>query len=75
MMFSVFPAIYASENGDKELLTSPPASPLFYAKYMMDKDDNLWYHSYWVKFATHYPKNKVYWGRGNAWDLRPSQDT
>lgn len=67
MMFSVFPAIYASENGDKELLDIAARQPSLYAKYMMDKDDNLWYHSYWFKFATHYPKNKVYWGRGNAW--------
>ncbi|MDD3946364.1 MAG: glycoside hydrolase family 88 protein [Clostridia bacterium] len=67
MMFSVFPAIYASENGDKELLDIAARQPAVYAKYMMDSEENLWYHSYWVKKATHYPINKVFWGRGNGW--------
>ncbi len=67
MMFSVFPAIYARDTGDKELLDIAARQPALYAGYMMDKDDGLWYHSYWVKKQAHYPKRKIFWARGNGW--------
>ncbi len=67
MMFSVFPARYAAEEGDKELLEVAARQPALYADCMMDKDDHLWYHSYWVKRGSHYPKRKYYWARGNGW--------
>ena len=34
---------------------------------MLDKEKNLWAHSYWVKQKTAYPKNNIFWGRGNGW--------
>lgn len=67
MMFSVFPARYAAENGDKELLDFAARQPGLYAGYMQDSEDKLWYHSYWVKDGTHYPRKKLFWGRGNGW--------
>lgn len=67
MMFSVFPTRYAMENGDKELRDFAARQPRLYAGYMQDAGDKLWYHSYWVKAKTHFPKSKIYWGRGNGW--------
>ena len=67
MMFSVFPAIYASKEGDPDLLEIAARQPALYAGCMMDRDDDLWYHSYWVKRGSHYPKRKYYWARGNGW--------
>ncbi len=67
MMFSVFPSLYASHTGDTELLTISARQPRVMAKYMMDPADGLWYHSYWVKQKTHYPRRKLYWARGNGW--------
>ena len=67
MMFSVFAAQYAKENNDKELMEIAAIQPSVFAKYLMDSEDNLWYHSYWTKKATHFPISKFYWGRGNGW--------
>ncbi len=67
MMFSVFPAGYAMENNDEKLKDIAASQVGVFAKYLMDKDDGLWYHSYWTGLATHYPISKIYWGRGNAW--------
>ena len=67
MMFSVFPARYAAENGDTELMDFAARQPRLYAGYMMDGEDSLWYHSYWVKARRHHPNKKVFWGRGNGW--------
>jgi len=66
MMFSVFPAIYATENKDSELLDFAARQPGVYAKYLQDKDKKLWYHSYWVKRNSPYPPH-LFWGRGNGW--------
>ncbi|NCA66982.1 MAG: hypothetical protein EOM87_02845 [Clostridia bacterium] len=67
MMFSVFTARYGAENGLGNMIDYAARQPASYAKYLMDKDDKLWYHSYWVKQHTHYPRRKLYWGRGNGW--------
>ncbi len=67
MMFALFPCIYAVENGDDEMLTVAARQVRVLAKYLMDEKDNLWYHAYWVKQRTHYPKSPIYWGRGNGW--------
>lgn len=67
MMFSVFPSLYAKENADEKMLEVASRQPRILAKYLMDEKDNLWYHSYWVKQKTHYPKSKIFWGRGNGW--------
>ena len=67
MMFSVFPSLYAKENGDLEMMKIASRQPRVMAKYMQDPVEKLWYHSYWVKQKTHYPKKKIFWGRGNGW--------
>jgi len=63
----VFPSLYAKEQHDEEMMTIAARQPRVMAKYMMDPDDHLWYHSYWVKQKTHFPRRKIYWGRGNGW--------
>ena len=67
MMFSVFPALYAAKEGDGDLLEIAAKQPALFADCLMDKDDHLWYHSFWVKKQHHYPKRKYYWARGNGW--------
>lgn len=67
MMFSVFPARFAAENDDTELLNFAARQPRLYAGYMQDKQAGLWYHSYWVKSRRPYPGREIFWGRGNGW--------
>lgn len=67
MMFAVFPALYARENGDQELLQFAARQPRLYAGYMQDPVRHLWYHSYWVKAQKPYPGRGIFWGRGNGW--------
>lgn len=67
MMFSVFTARYGAETKNKEMLDFAARQPKMFAKYLLDQKDNLWYHSYWVKQQTHYPRRKLFWGRGNGW--------
>lgn len=67
MMFSVFPALYAREQNDPEMLDFAARQPRIYSDFMQDKAKKLWYHSYWTKFKTHYPLSKTFWGRGNGW--------
>lgn len=67
MMYGVFTSWYAKEKGDTELMKFAMKQPRLFAKYLLDEDDNLFYHSYWTKFKTHYPKKKLFWGRGNGW--------
>ena len=67
MMFSVFTSLYASENNDKELLDFAARQPKQYASMMMNKESGLWAHSYWVNKKSAFPKNGIFWGRGNGW--------
>jgi unsaturated rhamnogalacturonyl hydrolase len=67
MMFSVFPARYAKENNDPQMMDVAARQPRIMSKYMQDEKEHLWYHSYWTTFKTHYPKRKIFWGRGNGW--------
>lgn len=67
MMFSVFPARYARENGKQALLDFAARQPGIYRRYLQDPQDKLWYHSYWVKAARPHPGRRIYWGRGNGW--------
>lgn len=67
MMFSVFTSLYAKESGDKELLDFAARQPKQYAAMMFDNDKKLWSHSYWVKSGRAFPKNDLFWGRGNGW--------
>lgn len=67
MMFSVFTSLYARENGDSELVDFAARQPKQYAEMMLDKNVGLWAHSYWVDKKTAFPKNDLFWGRGNGW--------
>ena len=67
MMFSVFTSLYAKENDDKELIDFAARQPKQYAEMMLCDKENLWAHSYWVKRGRAYPKNNIFWGRGNGW--------
>ena len=67
MMFSVFTSLYASENGDGELLDFAARQPKQYASMMLDKSECLWSHSYWVKRKKAFPRRNIFWGRGNGW--------
>ena len=67
MMFSVFTSLYACESGDGELLDFAARQPRQYASMMMDKEQGLWAHSYWVKRARPFPRRNLFWGRGNGW--------
>ena len=67
MMFSVFTSLYAKESGDKELLDFAARQPKQYASMMLDKEKDLWAHSYWVKSKRAFPKRDIFWGRGNGW--------
>ena len=67
MMFSVFTSLYASEQGDSELISFAARQPKQYASMMLDEGSGLWAHSYWVKRKSAFPKNNIFWGRGNGW--------
>ena len=67
MMFSVFTSLYARENGDGELIDFAARQPKQYASMMLDGEQGLWAHSYWVDHKTAFPKNNLFWGRGNGW--------
>ena len=67
MMFSVFTALYAKENGDSDLLDFAARQPKQYASMMFNKEQGLWAHSYWVKAKKPFPRRSIFWGRGNGW--------
>lgn len=67
MMFSVFTSLYARENNDTELIEFAARQPKQYASMMLDREKGLWAHSYWVDHKTAFPKNDLFWGRGNGW--------
>lgn len=67
MMYGVFTSWYAKVKNDKKLLEFAMKQPRLFAKYLLDQDENLFYHCYWTRFKTHYPLNKLFWGRGNGW--------
>ena len=67
MMFSVFTSLYAKESGDRELLDFAARQPKQYASMMLNKEKNLWAHSYWVKKKKPFPRRNIFWGRGNGW--------
>lgn len=66
MMFSFFTSEYGVTVDDDTWLQYALNQAEVFAKYLMD-ESGLWYHSYWVEKATHYPVKKLFWGRGNGW--------
>jgi len=67
MMFSYFTAYYGKAVGDEYMLDYAARQPEVFASLLMDEKCGCWYHSYWVEEKTHYPKRKLFWGRGNGW--------
>ena len=67
MMYGVFTSLYAKENNHKDLMNFAKTQPTFFAKYLQDNEDKLFYHCYWTKQMHTYPKKKLFWGRGNGW--------
>ena len=67
MMFSVFTSLYAKENGETELIEFAARQPRQYADMMLDREQNLWAHSYWVNAGKAFPRRNIFWGRGNGW--------
>lgn len=67
MMFGVFASIYGKESKDEFFLNMARQQAILLARYLQDEKTGLWYHCYWVKMKSHYPKRRIFWGRGNAW--------
>ena len=67
MMYGVFTNWYAAAMGDAELAAFAAKQPAKFAKYLQDEEEGLFYHCYWSNFKTHYPRRKIFWGRGNGW--------
>lgn len=67
MMYGVFASWYGRVTGDKAIYDFARHQPALFAKYLQDPEDKLFYHCYWVKRGHTWPKNKIFWGRGNGW--------
>ena len=67
MMYGVFAGRYSHERGDTALAALATRQAGLFRKYLQDKEHKLYYHSYWTGAKSHYPKNPVFWGRGNGW--------
>jgi len=67
MMFSVFPSMYARIEVLPAMTDVAARQPRVMSKYLQDPATKLWYHSYWTKQKTHYPRRPIFWGRGNGW--------
>jgi unsaturated rhamnogalacturonyl hydrolase len=67
MMYGVFTNWLAGVSGDKALRGFAARQPANFARYLQDGETGLFYHSYWTKQKTHYPRKPLFWGRGNGW--------
>jgi len=67
MMYGVFTSWYGTSAKDEEMYDFARRQPELFAQYLQDPDDKLFYHSYWTKFGCTYPRQKLFWGRGNGW--------
>lgn len=69
MMYGVFTSLYAKENNNQQLMDFAKTQPRFFAKYLQDDNEKLFYHCYWTKGKHPYPKN-IFWARGNGWVIQ-----
>lgn len=60
MMYGVFTSWYAKEKGDIDLMKFAMKQPRLFAKYLLDKEENLFYHAYWTKFKLIIPKRNYF---------------
>ena len=67
MMYGVFTNWLASVTDDEALRAFAAKQPACFARYLQDPETGLFYHSYWTKARTHYPRRPLFWGRGNGW--------
>jgi unsaturated rhamnogalacturonyl hydrolase len=67
MMYGVFASWYGREAADEEIYDFARRQPRLFAEYLQDPEDKLFYHCYWTRAGHTYPRNKVFWGRGNGW--------
>ncbi|MCB1705492.1 MAG: glycoside hydrolase family 88 protein [Halioglobus sp.] len=67
MMYGVFSGWYGSVAPDAAIYDFARRQPALFARYLQDPQDKLFYHCYWTRGQHTYPKNKLYWGRGNGW--------
>ena len=67
MMYGVFTNWLACATNDDALHAFAANQPARFAKYLQDPGTGFFYHSYWTKAKTHYPKEELFWGRGNGW--------
>ncbi len=67
MMYGVFAGWYGRLMGDSEILDFALRQPALFAQYLQDPKDKLFYHCYWTRRGHTWPRNKLYWGRGNGW--------
>jgi len=63
-----YSAIRCEAAGDDEALRDFAArQPANFARLLQDEKTGLFYHSYWARAKTHYPREPIFWGRGNGW--------
>jgi len=63
-----YSALRCEASADDEALRDFAArQPANFARYLQDEKTGLFYHSYWTKQKTHYPRQPLFWGRGNGW--------
>jgi len=67
MMYGVFTNWLAQATGDSQLQAFAAKQPAAFAQHLQDPETGFFYHSYWTNFKTHYPKQPIFWGRGNGW--------
>lgn len=67
MMYGVYAALYGRCENDAGLAAQAGRIAPLFGKYLRDDKTGLFYHSYWTKQKTHYPREPIFWGRGNGW--------
>jgi len=67
MMFGLFAARWAEGSDDPELLAFAGRQPGLYARLLQDESTGLFRHAYWARRAEAFPRDAVFWGRGNGW--------
>jgi len=67
MMYGVFTNWLAHVTDDGKMQAFAAKQPACFARYLQDPDTGLFWHSYWTKAGIHYPRQDLFWGRGNGW--------